>query len=353
MGNLDLSVMGSNNPLNHPKTTDLTFDNGDLVRVDEHGRWNLNDIHKHSGVGGKQVSDFTRLKSTQEYLEDLETDGEFPYCILQAVNGGNDRGTYAHEELALEYARWISVKLRREVNQVFIKYQNGTLQQPEPQFNNPLKQAMYSLLASVDEHGNDIDHLHRKADWLHHTKADKTQVDGIGRQLTLIHQESRAQTRRNEVVDSEIEERITREEADNRYVRASSEIPDGFFNISKYCDDFFLTRNDDGRRIKGSKYHINTKKLAEIFNFRGVRTENTINRYGKEMVLYYIDDVLPLMREIVDGMVFDRTTKQTGNKIFINKEADIEVSLTPDCNGGVSLTYSTASPLDGWFNGSM
>lgn len=371
MNNLDLSVMGSNSPMNQPKTTDVTFDNGDLVRVDEHGRWNLNDIHKHSGLPltEKTVQKFTKRQDTQEYIRDLETEAisnntanPFGLAVLESINGN---GTYAHEELALEYARWISVPLRREVNQVFIKYQNGTLTTPingqviDP--TNKYHQMAMQLMQEVNESkawmaqslmgvGHDIKSLNKKTDHLHLNKADKSQVDGLGRALTTLQMESGAQQRRNEVIDNEIEERITKEEADTRYVRVSQPLPEGYKTPNGICEEYFLTYNDDGKKVVKSKFQPQiTSAIKSMLERLNVPYEERVNGWGKEHRYYHESAYQPIMDLLIAGMKYDRTTKN-GNKIFINHEAEIEVTLCPDVNGGVALTNSTASPLESFFN---
>lgn len=66
---------------------------------------------------GKRVNDWQRLKSTTEYLQALESDAGIPVSlIIQTRVGGNipkeDRGTWAIEELAIDFAQWCNVHFR-------------------------------------------------------------------------------------------------------------------------------------------------------------------------------------------------------------------------------------------------
>ena len=59
---------------------------------------------------GKLVGDWIRLKSTSEFTEALSADMQIPIsALIQTVKGGNgEQGTWMHEDVALEFARWLS-----------------------------------------------------------------------------------------------------------------------------------------------------------------------------------------------------------------------------------------------------
>ena len=59
---------------------------------------------------GKLVGDWLRLKSTSEFTKALSTDMQIPIsALIQTIKGGNgDQGTWMHEDVALEFARWLS-----------------------------------------------------------------------------------------------------------------------------------------------------------------------------------------------------------------------------------------------------
>lgn len=58
----------------------------------------------------KTVRDWTRLKSTQDFLEALSTDKHICLSLLiNTIKGGNgEQGTWMQEDVALEFARWIN-----------------------------------------------------------------------------------------------------------------------------------------------------------------------------------------------------------------------------------------------------
>lgn len=59
---------------------------------------------------GKLVGDWLRLKATTELTEALSADMHIPIsALIQVVKGGNsEQGTWLHEDVALEFARWLS-----------------------------------------------------------------------------------------------------------------------------------------------------------------------------------------------------------------------------------------------------
>ena len=61
---------------------------------------------------GKLVGDWLRLKSTEEFVNALSSDMHIPIsALVQVVKGGNaEQGTWMHEDVALEFARWLSPK---------------------------------------------------------------------------------------------------------------------------------------------------------------------------------------------------------------------------------------------------
>lgn len=79
----------------------VTFRKGDNVMV------NATEMAKPFG---KSVADWTRLKSTTEFLEILSSDMQIHIsALIQSVKGGNyEQGTWMHEDVALEFARWLS-----------------------------------------------------------------------------------------------------------------------------------------------------------------------------------------------------------------------------------------------------
>ncbi len=98
------------------------------IKTDDHGRFNLNALHKASGRGvNKAPAQWLRTKQAQELVE-LANNKTMQMCIVSL--GGRNGGTFAHENLATEYAGWISTEFRWQVNQTFLDYRKGNLQPP-------------------------------------------------------------------------------------------------------------------------------------------------------------------------------------------------------------------------------
>lgn len=58
---------------------------------------------------GKQPSDWTRTKQSKEFLSTLSAKTGIPVTGLIIVNqGGNNQGTWMHEDVALLFAQWLS-----------------------------------------------------------------------------------------------------------------------------------------------------------------------------------------------------------------------------------------------------
>lgn len=98
------------------------------LTTDEHGRFNLNALHKASGLGPEKApSKWLRGQTAKELAQEL-SDGQICPSPLNASKGGLDQGTYAHELLAISYAGWISPAFQLKVNQVFLDYRTGKLE---------------------------------------------------------------------------------------------------------------------------------------------------------------------------------------------------------------------------------
>lgn len=107
---------------------------GRIVRVDDHGRVCLNDLHQAAG--------FSKNKRPGDW-RDLPTTAPFQLAVLERITGksgnytkdemrlmivakpGANGGTYAHPLMALAYAEYLSDKLAVEVKEVFLRYKAG------------------------------------------------------------------------------------------------------------------------------------------------------------------------------------------------------------------------------------
>ena len=83
--------------------------NGSIISQDREGHVSLTDMAQ---AVGKRVNDYSRLSSTQEYIEALSVDTGIPMSdLIRTIKGGDgDQGTWAHPEVAKDFDRWLKVK---------------------------------------------------------------------------------------------------------------------------------------------------------------------------------------------------------------------------------------------------
>lgn len=79
------------------KSITFNLGNGDVMV-------NATEMAKHFG---KNVKDWTRLQSTDDYINALKS-AKGQISLLDVIKGGNNPGTWMHEDVAIEFARWLS-----------------------------------------------------------------------------------------------------------------------------------------------------------------------------------------------------------------------------------------------------
>ncbi|MBW5853316.1 KilA-N domain-containing protein, partial [Yersinia enterocolitica] len=98
------------------------------INTDTEGRFNLNALHKASGLGAnKAPAQWMRTQAAKEIVQEV-IDMQICTSPMKTIKGGVNQGTFAHELLAIEYAGWISPAFRLQVNQTFLDYKTGKLQ---------------------------------------------------------------------------------------------------------------------------------------------------------------------------------------------------------------------------------
>lgn len=105
------------------------------IPLDEHGRYNLNTLHKASGEGeSKEPNKWLRTKQAKELIKQLESkllktfqtpNMSAGQKVISVVNGGTSPGVFAHELIAVSYAGWIRSDFQLDVNQAFIDFKSG------------------------------------------------------------------------------------------------------------------------------------------------------------------------------------------------------------------------------------
>lgn len=84
--------------------------NGSFVTFDKTNDATMVNATQMAKPFKKLVADWTRQKSTEEFLSALSTVRGIPIsALIQTIKGGNSaQGTWMHEDVALEFARWLS-----------------------------------------------------------------------------------------------------------------------------------------------------------------------------------------------------------------------------------------------------
>lgn len=77
---------------------------------------------------GKLLADYTRLKSTNEFLEELSSDMGIPITeLIETIQGGTpqNQGTWVHPDLAINLAQWLSPKFAVQVSKWVREWLSG------------------------------------------------------------------------------------------------------------------------------------------------------------------------------------------------------------------------------------
>lgn len=134
----------------------ITFQKGDSVMV------NATEMAKPFG---KLVGDWLRLKATTEFTEALSADMHIPIsALIQVVKGGNnEQGTWLHEDVALEFARWLSpsfaIWCNKRIKELLQYGMTATQPTLEQMINNPdLVISLATQLKSEREEKQRLEH---------------------------------------------------------------------------------------------------------------------------------------------------------------------------------------------------
>lgn len=111
-------------------------------------------------AGGKLIGDYLCLKSTKAYVQALSADMVIPVSeLLISQKGGNERGsTYAHPEIAMDCAQWVSIPLRIWANRTLVRVVKEQAQsQPEPVALPPADVRITNFVGALEKLGIDLD----------------------------------------------------------------------------------------------------------------------------------------------------------------------------------------------------
>ncbi len=112
--------------------------------------YSLNDLHIASGSENKhQPALFLRLDTTQELIKEIDQTSDLQICrSVKSLRTGQNKGTWACEELVLSYAMWISPKFHLIVLRAFLAMHRNQPQQlalPEPEKKYTFEFTEYEL----------------------------------------------------------------------------------------------------------------------------------------------------------------------------------------------------------------
>ncbi|EAU4781784.1 KilA-N domain-containing protein [Salmonella enterica subsp. enterica serovar Give] len=102
--------------------------NGVSVRVDEEGRYSLNDLHAAAVANGEATeqqrpSQFLRSAQIKRFIKALKAKVQKNTLEqiqpLKVIKGGDEPGVWGVELLAIRYAAWIKPEFEIEVYEVF------------------------------------------------------------------------------------------------------------------------------------------------------------------------------------------------------------------------------------------
>ncbi|QDX31942.1 KilA-N domain-containing protein [Dickeya poaceiphila] len=96
--------------------------NGVSVRVDDAGRYNLNDLHAAAVAEGKATesqrpSNFIKSAQIKKFVQELTKATKI--ASVRVIKGGTQPGIWGLELVAIRYAAWLNVEFEIKVYQIF------------------------------------------------------------------------------------------------------------------------------------------------------------------------------------------------------------------------------------------
>ncbi|RLM26486.1 hypothetical protein BIY29_05345 [Brenneria alni] len=96
--------------------------NGVSVRVDEAGRYSLNDLHAAAVANGQATEsqrpgEFLKTKQIKAFVRELSDAKKI--ASVKTIKGGNEQGSWGHELVAIRYAAWLNPRFEIRVYETF------------------------------------------------------------------------------------------------------------------------------------------------------------------------------------------------------------------------------------------
>jgi hypothetical protein len=98
---------------------------GQDVKQDQNELICLTDLWKASGLGYNYKPAHWRNKDGKNFIETVSNKLKVAHGNLLRSETGRNGGTYAHWQIALAYAKYLSPKLHMEVNEIFMRAKKG------------------------------------------------------------------------------------------------------------------------------------------------------------------------------------------------------------------------------------
>ena len=155
------------------------------------GLYSLNDLHKVAGSERKHEPNlFFRLDQTQELIKEIQSENsDTQICVsYKSLRTGQNKGTWACEELVLSYAMWISPKFHLIVLRAFLNlHKNQTALLPStitPEQQQAIQSAVQQAHHRTGLHWQEI-YRQLKA-MFHIAKYDQLPQDQFGNAMAFI-----------------------------------------------------------------------------------------------------------------------------------------------------------------------
>lgn len=81
-------------------------------------------------ASGKNINDYSRLRTTSQFLDELSSETGIPVSeLIQSVKGGDPRfqGTWVHPQVAINLAQWASPKFAVLVSKWVLEWMSGSI----------------------------------------------------------------------------------------------------------------------------------------------------------------------------------------------------------------------------------
>ena len=137
------------------KTIDKRFSEtivgGSSIRVDNEGRYCLNDLHRASGGNNAhRPSLWVENKQTQELIAEILKAG---IPALTSIKGGRHNGTYVCKELVYAYAMWVSPRFHLTVIRAFDAMSAGSqvISRIDPEVEHAIDERVWRIVSEERE----------------------------------------------------------------------------------------------------------------------------------------------------------------------------------------------------------